>query len=82
MSIPTKGKWSKLTKKTINFRNGIEQHRGKWIGERGDTEILDSFSSSYCNKRLNDESLDGLRFEHILKPRRAKSGKNELFKYQ
>ena len=63
-------------KKTINFRNGIEQHRGKWIGERGDTEILDSFSSSYCNKRLNDESLDGLRFEHILKPRRAKSGKN------
>jgi len=63
-------------KKSINFRNGIEQHRGKWIGERGDTEILDSFSSSYCNKRLNDESLDGLRFEHILKPRRAKSGKN------
>ena len=63
-------------KKTINFRNGIEQHRGKWIGERGDTEILDSFSSSYCNKRLNDESLDGFRFEHILKPRRAKSGKN------
>ena len=63
-------------KKSINFRNGIEQHRGKWIGERGDTEILDSFSSSYCNKRLNDESLDGFRFEHILKPRRAKSGKN------
>ena len=63
-------------KKSINFRNGIEQHRGKWIEERGDTETLDSFSSSYCNKRLNDKSLDDLRFEHIIKPRCAKSGRN------
>ncbi|HJP12357.1 MAG TPA: phosphomethylpyrimidine synthase ThiC [Gammaproteobacteria bacterium] len=63
-------------KKSINFRNGIEQHRRKWIEERGDTELLDSFSSSYCNKRLNDKSLDDLRFEHILKPRRAKNGIN------
>ncbi len=63
-------------KKSINFRNGIEQHRRKWIEERGDTEILDSFSSSYCNKRLNDENLNDLRFEHIQKPRRAKSGRN------
>ena len=63
-------------KKSINFRNGIEQHRRKWIEERGDTEILDSFSSSYCNKRLNDKSLDNLRFEHILKPRSAKNGRN------
>ena len=63
-------------KKSINFRNGIEQHRRKWIEERGDTELLDSFSSSYCNKRLNDKSLDNLRFEHILKPRIAKNGRN------
>ena len=62
--------------KSINFRNGIEQHRGKWIKERDDTEILDSFSSSYCNKRLNDENLNDLRFEHIQNPRRAKSGRN------
>ena len=62
--------------KSINFRNGIEQHRGKWIEERDDTEILDSFSSSYCNKRLNDENLNDLRFEHIQNPRRAKSGRN------
>jgi len=62
--------------KSINFRNGIEQHRGKWIEERNDTEILDSFSSSYCNKRLNDENLNDLRFEHIQNPRRAKSGRN------
>ena len=61
---------------SINFRNGIEQHRGKWIEERDDTEILDSFSSSYCNKRLNDENLNDLRFEHIQNPRRAKSGRN------
>ena len=62
--------------KSINFRDGIEQHRSGWIEERGDTEMLDSFSSSYCNKRLNDESLGDLRFEHIRKPRRAKSGQN------
>ena len=71
----TSGPYTDPTK-SINFRNGIEQHRRKWIEERGDTEILDSFSSSYCNKRLNDKSLDNLRFEHILKPRSAKNGRN------
>ena len=71
----TSGPYTDPTK-SINFRNGIEQHRRKWIEERGDTEILDSFSSSYCNKRLNDKSLDNLRFEHILKPRIAKNGRN------
>ena len=71
----TSGPYTDPTK-SINFRNGIEQHRRKWIEERGDTETLDSFSSSYCNKRLNDKSLDDLRFEHIIKPRCAKSGRN------
>ena len=62
--------------KRINFRDGIEQYRSKWIEERGDTEILDNFSSSYCRDRLNDKNLDELRFEHLRKPRRAKSGQN------
>ena len=61
---------------SINFRDGIESLRTNWIKERGDTEILDGFSSSYCNERLKDKKLDDLRFEHLKPPRRAQKGKN------
>jgi len=62
--------------KSINFRDGIESLRTNWIEERGDTEVLDSYSSSYCNERLNDNKLDDLRFEHLKLPRRAQKGRN------
>jgi len=62
--------------KSINFRDGIESLRTNWIDERGDTEVLDSYSSSYCNKRLKDTKLDDLRFEHLRLPRKAQKGKN------
>ncbi|WP_299435151.1 phosphomethylpyrimidine synthase ThiC [uncultured Aquimarina sp.] len=62
--------------KTINVHNGIEPIREQWVLDRGDVEELDSFSSEYCNQRLNDTSLDHLRFNHLRKPKRAKSGKN------
>ena len=62
--------------KQINVHLGIERIREKWIVDRNDTEELPGFSSKYCNERLNDQSLDYLRFNHIRKPRKAKSGKN------
>ena len=62
--------------KTINFREGVERIRHKWIEEKGDTEELQGFSSSFSNQRIQDTSLDGRRFEHTATPRRAKRGKN------
>jgi len=41
----TSGPYTNPTK-SINFRDGIESLRTNWIEERGDTEILDGFSSS------------------------------------
>ena len=63
-------------RKSINFREGVERLRSGWIEERGDTEELESFSSNFCNQRLQDKSLDELRFEHTHVPRRAKKGQN------
>ena len=62
--------------KSINLRKGVERLRAKWIEERGDTEELEAFSSSFCNQRLQDKSLDELRFEYAHAPRRAKKGRN------
>ncbi len=62
--------------KEINVHDGIEPIREQWVLDRGDVEELDGFSSEYCNQRLNDSSLDHLRFNHLRKPKRAKAGKN------
>ncbi|MEL7003588.1 MAG: phosphomethylpyrimidine synthase ThiC [Bacteroidota bacterium] len=71
----TSGPYTDPTKE-INVHNGLERIREKWIEKRNDTEVLDEFSSVYCNQRLNDEKLDHLRFGHIHKPRKAKPGQN------
>ncbi|MGY3792156.1 phosphomethylpyrimidine synthase ThiC [Aquimarina sp. 433] len=71
----TSGPYTDPTKE-INVHNGIERIREQWILDRGDVEELDGFSSEYCNQRLNDPSLDHLRFNHLRKPKRAKAGKN------
>ncbi|MEO9571668.1 MAG: phosphomethylpyrimidine synthase ThiC [Polaribacter sp.] len=62
--------------KEINIHNGIERIREKWILDRRNVEQLDEFSSEYCNERLNDKSLDHMRFSLLKKPLRAKKGKN------
>lgn len=62
--------------KEINIHSGLERIREQWILDRGDVEELDSFSSEYCNERLNDASLDHLRFNLKHKPKRALKGKN------
>ncbi len=62
--------------KTINVHEGIERIREKWIKKRADNEILSDFSSTYCRERLNNKSLDKLRFKKIINPRKAKKGQN------
>ncbi|MDA9250768.1 phosphomethylpyrimidine synthase ThiC [Flavobacteriaceae bacterium] len=62
--------------KEINVHQGIERIREQWILDRQDVEQLPSFSSEYCNKRLNDSSLDHMRFSLLKNPYRAKEGKN------
>ncbi len=63
-------------KVNIDLRKGLDNIRTSWIDERGDSEVLDSFSSNFSRQRLNDSELDALRFEHLRMPKRAKSGKN------
>lgn len=71
----TSGPYTDMDKE-INILNGLERIREKWILERGDVEQLPNFTSKYCNERLNDNSLDHLRFNHFNKPLKAKKGKN------
>ena len=60
----------------IDLRKGLAPLRAHWIAERNDSEQLDGPSSQFGQRRQNDPLLANLRFEHLLKPRRAKSGAN------
>lgn len=60
----------------IDVKKGLAPLRTSWILNRGDVEQLDSISSEYGIQRKDDKSLDSLRFNHISKPLRAKSGQN------
>jgi phosphomethylpyrimidine synthase len=62
--------------KEIDLTKGIERIRQEWILQRGDVEELNDVSSAYGKQRLEDESLNELRFEHLKKPLRAKPGAN------
>ena len=58
----------------IDLHKGLKDIRTPWIERRGDAERLSGMTSEYGQARLNDKSLDALRFEHIRKPLRAKDG--------
>ncbi|MEA5403372.1 phosphomethylpyrimidine synthase ThiC [Arcicella sp. DC2W] len=60
----------------IDVRKGLPRLRQSWIVNRGDVEELDSITSNYGLERLANPALDSLRFEHLKKPLRAKSGQN------
>lgn len=60
----------------IDLKKGLPRLREKWIAKREDTEQLSELTSKYGRERLADKSLDGLRFEHIHLPLRAKDGRN------
>ena len=62
--------------KEIDIHSGIERIRESWILERNNVEQLDAYSSTYCNERLSDKSLDHMRFKLLKKPMRAKKGEN------
>lgn len=63
-------------KVSIDLNKGLPSVRGAWIDERGDTEILNQLSSEFGRQRLNDIRTENIRFAHIIKPRRAKAGRN------
>jgi phosphomethylpyrimidine synthase len=60
----------------IDLNKGLPNVREAWIEERQDTERLDTLTSAFGQERLKDIRTAEIRFAHIQKPRRAKSGKN------
>jgi phosphomethylpyrimidine synthase len=72
----TSGPYTDPTVK-VDITKGIKRLRAQWILDREDVEQLDSITSSYGQKRLADEKLDGLRFPSLQhKPLCAKEGHN------
>ncbi len=61
---------------TIDIHAGLPRLREEWILKRGDVEQLSEISSEYGHQRMENSALDCLRFQHIKKPMRAKSGMN------
>ena len=59
----------------IDINKGIPRLREKWTVERGDVEEQDGISSEYGKTRLNDKSLDEIRFAKRHNPYKAKTGR-------
>lgn len=62
--------------KVIDIQKGLDPIRQQWILQRGGVQPLHAFSSEYANLKLQDESLDEIRFPNIRVPLKAKSGQN------
>ena len=61
---------------TVNLNKGLPKLRKQWILDRNDVEVLTDFTSEYSQLRMNDTTLEQLRFDHVnVKPLRAKAGK-------
>ena len=60
----------------IDLHRGLPPLRWPWILSRGDVEELPALTSAYGRDRVADPQLKSLRFPHIRKPWRAKSGEN------
>ncbi len=61
---------------TIDVRKGLAALRCEWILSRGDVEQLPDVTSHYGRMRASDPNLADLRFQHLRKPLRAKTGHN------
>lgn len=59
---------------TTDLKKGLPRLREKFLKERNDIQRLDEFSSVYSNLRLNDKSLDEVRFPIKNLPYKAKQG--------
>jgi phosphomethylpyrimidine synthase len=60
----------------IDVKKGLNKLREQWILDRNDTVRLDTVSSDYGQRRLNDNSLTSLRFVRNSQPLKAIHGKN------
>ena len=60
----------------IDINAGIPRIREEWCSKRKDIEQLSELSSEYGRARLEDKSLDEIRFPKRHLPYRAKKGKN------
>ncbi|MEZ9675647.1 phosphomethylpyrimidine synthase ThiC [Vibrio breoganii] len=58
-------------KHAIDLYSGLPKLREQWIEERGDTALLDEVSSVYTKSRLQDNTLDDLRYGNLPRIRRA-----------
>jgi len=58
----------------IDVYKGISLTRDKWIQDRNDTQQLGGVSSQFAKQRLDDNRLDGLRFENLPQVIKAKPG--------
>lgn len=58
----------------IDLYSGLPKLRERWIEERSDTELLGDVSSVYSKQRLEDDTLDDLRYGNLPKIRRGKPG--------
>ena len=58
----------------VDLCRGLARLRRDWILERDDTEQLSAATSEYGRQRQHDPALAHMRFEHLLKPRRARPG--------
>lgn len=70
----TSGAYTDKNIKT-DINEGLPRLREQLIANRNDTVQLDSITSDYGKMRLQDKSLDGIRFKKQYKPRKAKPGK-------
>jgi phosphomethylpyrimidine synthase len=59
----------------IDVRKGLSPLRRPWILARGDVDELAEVSSLFGRDRRDDQSLDAIRFQHTVRPLRAKEGR-------
>ena len=62
--------------KKVDLTKGLDPIRLPWIERRGDTELLQTRSSSFAKDQANDIDLHRLTFPNIPYPRIAKKGTN------
>lgn len=58
----------------VDLYQGLPKVREQWIDSRSDTHVLSSVSSTYTRERLDDETLDDLRYGNLPRVRQAKEG--------
>ncbi|WP_418641839.1 phosphomethylpyrimidine synthase ThiC [Vibrio chaetopteri] len=59
---------------SIDLYSGLPKLREAWIDERADTEVLSGVSSEFAKQRLEDDTLDELRYGLLPRIRRGAEG--------